>query len=363
MNVNILTPDSVGSTLLQRVLTVQMLISDFDQPVINLHELTNGISPVWNADLQRMVLQKTPNLKENYPQTLPEIIDLLQQHDHYKTSRVAYYHILRRADDIQYQEQFYEYLNQNFFLISGRRKNLLEYGISWCLREIMKKVNVYDHHDKVSSMLTFFKDPITIDVSRMIRHLYHYCSYVRWAETNFDIGSYYYYETHMPNIEQYCLDLPIFSGRRKHTWKESFDISFNDYNRCHRSYSDIGTLALESPNNIKLLTWDDSDSAQPLSEKILSRLPNETQLFVQQHKTNYEATQSKFAELVSLGLLPTGMPIKKFTLAEKKFVVKNFADCVKAYNDWIAKYPDLGEPITDETLSLGHDQENTIWQA
>ena len=46
MNVLILTPDRVGSTLLQRVLTVYMLRQGFDKPVINLHELTNGLKNI-----------------------------------------------------------------------------------------------------------------------------------------------------------------------------------------------------------------------------------------------------------------------------------------------------------------------------
>lgn len=67
MNVLILTPDRVGSTLLQRLITVYMLGNSFDRPVINLHELTNGImryySPVfmqkellsWHADTRLTV--------------------------------------------------------------------------------------------------------------------------------------------------------------------------------------------------------------------------------------------------------------------------------------------------------------------
>jgi len=55
MNVLILTPDRVGSTLLQRLITVYMQANDFDRPVINLHELTNGLmkyySPVFNTEV------------------------------------------------------------------------------------------------------------------------------------------------------------------------------------------------------------------------------------------------------------------------------------------------------------------------
>ena len=46
MNILILTPDRVGSTLLQRVITIHMNNMKHDKitsPVVNLHELTNGI--------------------------------------------------------------------------------------------------------------------------------------------------------------------------------------------------------------------------------------------------------------------------------------------------------------------------------
>ena len=44
MNVLILTPDRVGSTLLQRLITIYATINENHNPLtINLHELTNGL--------------------------------------------------------------------------------------------------------------------------------------------------------------------------------------------------------------------------------------------------------------------------------------------------------------------------------
>ena len=361
MNVTILTPDSVGSTLLQRVLTVQMNISDFDRPVINLHELTNGIESVWNPELQAMVLHKPQKLEQPYAQKLSEVTSLLENHDHYKVARTAHYHIIRREDSLEDQKNFYEYLNQNSFIISGRRKNLLEYGISWCMRDIFKRVNFFSHHEKVTSMLACFKDPMVIDIERMIKHLYHYRAYIRWSETNFDIGSNYYYETHLPDIENYCLNLPIFATRQKRTWQDAFDISFQNYNRCHRSYSDIGTLALQRSNELKLLSWDGPPESKDVTEKIIDNLPVSTQEFVAQYRDRYEATQNNLSHMMNLGLLPTHVPIKKLTLAEKRFVVKNFNDCVKAYNEWIVKFPDLGEPMTEDLLAISHERDQATW--
>ena len=58
MNVLILTPDAVGSTLLQRLITIYMQFHQYDQPVINLHELTNGLVKYYNPTFDQDVLGK-----------------------------------------------------------------------------------------------------------------------------------------------------------------------------------------------------------------------------------------------------------------------------------------------------------------
>ena len=56
MNVLILTPDAVGSTLLQRLITIYMQFHSYDRPVINLHELTNGLVKYHNEKFNQEVL-------------------------------------------------------------------------------------------------------------------------------------------------------------------------------------------------------------------------------------------------------------------------------------------------------------------
>ena len=57
MNVLILTPDRVGSTLLQRLITVYANLNENQQPLtINLHELTNGLVSYHNDITQQKLL-------------------------------------------------------------------------------------------------------------------------------------------------------------------------------------------------------------------------------------------------------------------------------------------------------------------
>jgi hypothetical protein len=96
MNVLILTPDAVGSTLLQRLITIYMQFHQFDKPVINLHELTNGLKKYHNTALNTEALGKPERGQWGYHQNLQEIVELLESVDHYKTSRLAQYHIKNR---------------------------------------------------------------------------------------------------------------------------------------------------------------------------------------------------------------------------------------------------------------------------
>ena len=69
------------------------------------------------------------------------------------------------------------------------------------------------------------------------------------------IGNYFYYEEHLPKIEQYILNLPIFSQQsKKITWQDNFGINFHTWN-CYRYVkSDLGSLALGQPEKFAQLS-------------------------------------------------------------------------------------------------------------
>ena len=150
-NILILTPDRVGSTFLQRFVTILMNAHKYDRPVIILHELTNGITRYYNSEYNCEILgrcNRVEGKRGGYHQSLSEVVDLLSSVDHYKTSRLALYHILQRNDSIAEQVEFYKYLNENFFIISAQRENLLEHAISWVIVTHSKKLNVYSPLEK-----------------------------------------------------------------------------------------------------------------------------------------------------------------------------------------------------------------------
>jgi len=154
MNVLILTPDAVGSTLLQRMLTIYMQFHQFDRPVINLHELTNGLAKYYSPEFNRELVSKQAIKSWGYYQSLEQVVELLSSVDHYKTSRLAHYHILRRGDTLAQQIPFYNYLNENFYVIACRRANVFEHAVSMTLSNITKKLILFMTYTRMGSSLT-----------------------------------------------------------------------------------------------------------------------------------------------------------------------------------------------------------------
>lgn len=418
MNVLILTPDAVGSTLLQRLTTIYMQFHGYDRPVINLHELTNGLVRRHSPRFGQDVLGKQDGAW-GYHQSLEEIVELLSSVDHYKTSRLAHYHIRNRQDDMSDQVQFYQYLNDNFYIISCRRHNLFEHALSWGLNKITKKLNVYSADEKIDSFMDLYKNGIDLDPNILVHTLNAYRDYIYWCNNHFEVANYFYYEEHLPVIEKYILNLPIFSQRNHQlTWKENFGMSFDQWNMCHYLNSDIGTLALNQPeqfarladsskkvqinltdrriamqyNNIRDPSWPTIAGVEDfknlpshirteaeqvhgvklsgnneivvstqLPQPLIELLPVEHQDFINKHKKNYWTSMSKIDQMVQDGIMINNPPIKKQTLAEKKYMIKNYANLLKVYNQWIGQNPDMGNKLDDDTLDKFADIEQARW--
>ena len=415
MNVLILTPDAVGSTLLQRLITIYMQFHNYDKPVINLHELTNGLTKYYNQNFNQEVLGKPQDKPWGYYQTLNDIINLLDSTDHYKTSRLAHYHIRNRQDSMDQQIPFYQYLNENFYIISCRRHNVFEHALSWCLTKVTKKLNVYTSEEKISSFFELYKNGIDLDPNSLLQTLNAYKDYVNWCNNHFSVASYFYYDEHLSRIESYILSLPIFAQTNRLTWKDNFDIDFNSWNQCHRTSSDMGTLLLKSPDKFAQISYNPTefeieqqqavflenyrqvaDPSWPkiqsmaeyqqlpehiqqevknqhklvevngryevsVTQSIFNLLPDTQKDFFNKNKATYQTALTKIQHMVNSGILVNAPPIKKQTLAEKKHIIRNYHQLLDVYNRWIEKNPEIGNPIDSEILDNFAQAELNHW--
>lgn len=391
MNVLILTPDRVGSTLLQRLLTVYMLRKDFGKPVINLHELTNGLIKYHNSVLNQEVLGKPLSGTDwGYFQSLPEIINMLSSIDHYKTSRLAHYHLINRNDNLNDQIKFYEYLNKHFYIISCRRENLFEHGLSWAIQAHSKKLNVYSPQEKINDFQQIYANGITINREGFEKHLNNYVKYINWSDTYFNIQSYFNYDIDMNNIEDYILNLDFMQGHCDNRWSDMFGQDFLTWNACHRLIPNLFLRDNSNIKNAKTLTigtsnitnqnweqirgpaWPNTYSEfnkqeLPISiqNEIISRLSMQTTKvtkdeynFLTDNLPAYKNTISQIEKLKDDGFVGAGIPLKLQSLQEKKQVIKNFNECIDWYNNWVDKN-NFGKHYSESELSILAQQEES----
>ena len=393
-NVLILTPDRVGSTLLQRLVTIYMLRKGGDKPIINLHELTNGLMKYYSPLFNEEVLGEPSNGgRRGYYQSLTEITNLLNSVDHYKTSRLAHYHIKNRQDPMAEQVPFYNYLNDNFYIISCRRDNLFDHALSWVIQSHSKKLNVYSAGEKINTYRDIYKHGLTATQDGLNKYLSQYLDYIKWIDNHFNVQSYFNYDKDLSNIEQYILGLDFMRDHTENTWKDMFGQSWEDWNTCHRMLPNLQLLpAPQSQTNINLslhtihnaiksnnwkkilgLSWQfrpQLDSTPPAIQNEIKEIANVTPStvavtekdwnFLKVQLPAYSKTLQELTKLVDNKILATGVPIKLQSLQEKKHIIKNFNQCVEWYNQWVTAN-NYGKLYTvDELDSLARTEESQL---
>lgn len=410
VNVLILTPDAVGSTLLQRLITIYMQFHDFDRPVINLHELTNGLEKYYSPEFNREIVSKSRVKDWGYYQSLEEVVRLLSSVDHYKTSRLAQYHIRNRQDPLEQQIPFYQYLDSNFFVIACRRHNVFEHALSMSLNTITKRLNVYSPEEKINTFIALYTDKVEIDQRVLVKQLGAYQQYLDWSSNHFNIGSYFYYDQHLDTIEKYILNLPVFSNQpRQITWQEKFDVEFNDWNRLHHVTSDLSRLSLDSMRSLRdaaavspqidrlsiyqkhalpdwpaahtesdldhlpsdlqrrfleIVSHENSASiGNKISDAVVKTLDQSDRAFMLKKGKAYNDACAAITQMQHLDIIVSPPPIKKQMLQEKMHMIKNFDQCLETYNEWATKHPDVSAPLSGNVMKKQIAQEQEFWRS
>lgn len=389
MNVLLLTPDRVGSTLLQRVLTVFMNARGFDKPVINLHELTNGLDLVDSAALSQLVVRK--NFDIGYSQSLLDIERTLSAADHYKTSRLAHYHLERRQDSVADRLKFYDYLSKNFYIIGCRRGNLFEHALSWVIESHSKCLNVYNVVDKVNMFQHIYNSKITITREAFENSLTKYKKYIEWSDTYFNVQTYFNYDTDVHDIESFISNLS-FMQNSKNIWTNKFGQPFDEFNACHKLLPDL--LLRKSIDQDLILdyhadkiqydkfkgdSWPEYIDLTPdtlrnsaagteiahimhnnnisCRESVNSTVtPAHLAKFLGRALSKYKSTVEFLDQQVADGLLVSPIPIKLQTLAEKKELFTNFEESIGWYNSWVDKHQH-GSKYSIDSLRIAESNE------
>ena len=279
MNYLILTPDGVGSTILQRLVTMTLYLEG--QTVTNTHELTNGIG------LKDGIASKTSG--RDYSQTLGEIEKILAGSEANTTliSRLAKYHIDRRKDSKEDCTQFFNFLNNHFDIkIACIRENLFEYAMSWSIRNKSGVLNVYNRQDRMK-----VKKVSEVDEDFFLQKCIEYVNYVEWIEQNF------------PKVQK---------------------VSYED-------------MVKDSDKTMEAITgYKDTFNKKlglPL-QNLLSREHEYLQQQDSQFSKDYMRTLIKYkmlcVEMMQKNII-MNVPLKNTTLTDKKMMIKNFDRCLEKF--------------------------------
>lgn len=299
MNFLILTPDGVGSTILQRLLTIAFYLENVK--IYNTHELTNGLI------IKDGVLSKDYSLK--YSQQLCDIIDIISNanKDTIFVSRLAKYHLDARNDDKKSKNQFYIFLNKFYEKkIICVRKNIFEYAMSWSIRNKSGILNLYNQIDKERVAKV-----TEVDEEFFMQKCKEYINYLYWANDNFPISEQIAYEDMVTNTDSVIENLTGF----KKTFIRNFDIELSKVLRIEYDF----------------LNQDSAKSSFTYSSK------EQRALYL------YKSLADKLVvEKIILNL-----PIKNTTLQQKKNQIKNFDSCLKKFENFARQHNFIDQTITN----------------
>ena len=305
-NYLVLTPDGVGSTYLQRALTVYLQCADLDY--WNTHELLNGLGVEDGSLYKDFTLE--------YSQTIEDICNKLLITGNFLVSRIARYHITNRlAEREENYADLYRECNRKFRTIIFCARDPFEYALSWSIRKQSGKLNVYSIRERTEAHGLGVKEPIDLDFFQT--KLDQYAEYEYWAQDNFDITHTVDYDTLHQDVDSVMQTLTNMT----HT------TFLQDYNLLRYTAS--------KNNKINLTITDKSFDGICKMHSIIDQLYNTNRL-------------------------PTPMPLKMNTMSDKKKRVTNFTDAVNVYNSWALK-GNRHAIVTEETIRNKVVIENQIY--
>jgi hypothetical protein len=205
----------------------------------------------------------------------------------------------------------------------------------------------------------------------MINYLDRYIQYLDWVESHFNVSTYFNYEKDMPNIDSFVSRLNIFPPEKPPiTWKDMFGIEWKDWNNCHYLISDMSGLSTavqqigltpDQPKLLENITKINESAILNNSIPLPALLKRDSlsvvnQQFLQANIQKYGDAYYRIADMEDKKILTSKMPIKLQTLAEKAMLIKNFPECIDAYNRWCDKNQNNKHLSNEDLLDLALDE-------
>jgi hypothetical protein len=96
---------------------------------------------------------------------------------------------------------------------------------------------------------------------------------------------------------------------------------------------------------------------------MVSLLPKSQQQMLSPFIYGYNQAQHTINQMIDLGIIINGPPIKKQTLYDKQKTIRNFDQLIEIYNNWALAHPDTASPVFDQDLSEKTQTESKFWNS
>lgn len=313
-NYLILTPDGVGSTYLQRALTVYLHSAGLDY--WNTHELLNGLG-LLEGNLYK-------DWSFDYSQTIPEICGLLESTSNSLVSRIAQYHITNRLrNNKEDYQQLYDTCNKKFDKIFYCVRDPFEYALSWSIRHNTNVLNVYSVKERINIHGEDIKQ--TLNLEYFNRKLEQYSNYEYWAEDNFNITRAVNYDDNHRDVDIMMKELTGLD----HNVEDRIGISLQEYSTIRYMTS----MYMQTKDKKYVCNREQAAGAIQLKKFIQSLVPNK---------------------------LPNEIPVKMNTMQDKQKRVINFDEAAEVYNKWTTT-TNSHMPISQEDIAQRISTESKIY--
>ena len=100
----------------------------------------------------------------------------------------------------------------------------------------------------------------------------------------------------------------------------------------------------------------------PDTKNIVAALDPRDRSFLEHKASSYVKSLKNIEELIDLGVLVTGIPIKLQTMAEKRKIIRNFDQCVETYNRWVENNPGIADKVSDSDCHAQDLTERLIYR-
>ena len=207
MNYLLLSAGGMGSTILQRLITLVYHIENVE--IINTHDIVNKV----------LMLDSDNNVRRNgkiqYGQSLKEIQSILENSNTNTSlmSRLSKDHIDFRKDNAQDTNKFYEFLKKFYEKqIFCERENVFELAMSLSIKQKSQVYNIFsDEHRKAVSEVS------NVDERFFIEKINGYLDYRGWIADNFANADVVSYEDLITNTDDVLAKITGYKDTlRKH---------------------------------------------------------------------------------------------------------------------------------------------------